>query len=88
MKEVTIVWVASPDQWLFNRWVIPSEANFDSKWYWNNIRNLNYFMTRYQRVNATESEVNPVVAVIRFFGLSIISIKSRHLEMFLGMKRI
>ena len=24
-------------------------------------------MTRYQRVNATESEVNPVVAVIRFF---------------------
>ena len=59
--------VASPDQWLFNEWVIPSEANFDSKWYWNNIRNLNYFMTRYQRVNATESEVNPVVAVIRFF---------------------
>lgn len=59
--------VASPDQWLFNEWVIPSEVNFDSKWYWNNIRNLNYFMTRYQRVNATESEVNPVVAVIRFF---------------------
>ena len=52
--------VASPDQWLFNEWVIPSEANFDSKWYWNNIRNLNYFMTRYQRVNATESEVNPL----------------------------
>lgn len=58
---------ASPDQWLFNEWVIPSEANFDSKWYWNNIRNLNYFMTRYQRVNASESEVNPVVAVVRFF---------------------
>lgn len=59
--------VSSPDQWLFNEWVIPSEANENSKWIWKNIRNLNYFMARYKQVKATEVQVNPIVAVIRFF---------------------
>ena len=58
---------ASPDQWLFDEWVIASNADDNSGWTWKNIRNLNYFMSRYQQVEAPESEVNPWVAVIRFF---------------------
>lgn len=58
---------ASPDQWLFDEWVIASNADDNSGWTWDNIRNLNYFMSRYQQVEAPESEVNPWVAVIRFF---------------------
>lgn len=58
---------ASPDQWLFNEWVIPSEANDASNWTWTNIRNLNYFMARYPKVKASPAEVNPIVSVVRFF---------------------
>lgn len=62
--------IGSPDQWLFNEWVVPSEANDASSWTWSNIRNLNYFMARYKEVKATDSEVNPIVAVVRFFRAS------------------
>ena len=54
------------DQWLFDEWTIPSSAS-SAGWSWTNIRNLNYFMTRYGQVDGTESEINPWVAVIRFF---------------------
>lgn len=57
----------APDQWLYNEWIVPSEANDNSKWTWNNLRNLNYFMTRYHKVNASEAVVNPTVSVIRLF---------------------
>lgn len=56
----------SVDQWLFNEWTVPSDAGA-AGWSWTNIRKLNYFMARYQRVKASEDQVNPWVAVIRFF---------------------
>ena len=58
---------SSPDQWLFNEWTVPSTANDNSGWTWENIRNLNYFMSRYDRVSGSESEINQWVAVVRFF---------------------
>ncbi len=58
---------SSPSQWLYNEWIVPSEANKDSKWTWDNLRNLNYFMVRYQKVNASEAAVNPIVSVVRLF---------------------
>lgn len=34
---------------------------------WQNIRNINYFMTHYQSVQAAEADVNIYVAEMRFF---------------------
>ncbi len=56
----------TPDSWLFDEYTIPSSSS-SSYWNWENIRDLNYFMARYDQVDASESEVNPWVAVIRFF---------------------
>lgn len=56
----------SPDNWLFDTWTVPSSAS-DAGWSWGTIRNLNYFMVRYDRVQDTEANVNPWVAVVRFF---------------------
>lgn len=59
---------SSPSSWLFNEYTVPSSSSDDDGiWSWSNIRDLNYFMARYDQVDATESEVNPWVAVIRFF---------------------
>lgn len=49
--------------WLFNEYLVDNADDWD----WTNIRNLNFFMARYGRVQGTESEINEQVAKIRFF---------------------
>ncbi len=51
------------DKWLYNQYLLDDAGD----WNWNNIRQLNFFMTRYQRVEGTESDINQRVAIIRFF---------------------
>ena len=51
------------DAWLYNEYVVEQAGD----WSWTNIRNLNFFMARYQRVEGTEADINAQVAVIRFF---------------------
>lgn len=51
------------DAWLYNEYVVDQASD----WSWTNIRNLNFFMARYQRVEGTEADINAQVAVIRFF---------------------
>lgn len=51
------------DTWLFNEYLVENAGD----WSWGNIRNLNFFMTRYQRVSGTEADINEQVAKIRFF---------------------
>lgn len=51
----------------WGQYVVPTEDGNWSKSHWQNIRNLNYFMTHYQRVQAAEADVNIYVAEIRFF---------------------
>lgn len=53
----------SYDAWLYNEYNLDQAGD----WSWSNIRNLNFFMVRYNRVQGTESEINAQVAVIRFF---------------------
>lgn len=52
---------------LFNELTIPSAAGSDNGWYWNTIRNCNYFMQRYSKVQGVEEEINKYVAEVRFF---------------------
>ena len=49
--------------WLFNEYLVENASDWD----WTNIRNLNFFMTRYQRVPGTETDINEQVAKVRFF---------------------
>lgn len=53
----------SYDAWLYNEYVVDQASDWD----WKNIRNLNFFMARYQRVTGSEADINAQVAVIRFF---------------------
>ena len=57
----------SPNSFLWGQYTVPTEGGSWSKSNWQNIRNLNYFMTHYQQVQASEEEINPFVAEIRFF---------------------
>ena len=54
---------ASYDAWLYNEYVVDQAGD----WSWTNIRNLNFFMARYHRVEGSEADINGQVAVIRFF---------------------
>ena len=54
---------SSYDAWLYNEYVVEQAGD----WSWTNIRNLNFFMNRYQRVEGTDADINAQVAVIRFF---------------------
>ena len=54
---------SSYDAWLYNEYVVDQAGD----WSWSNIRNLNFFMARYQRVQGSEADINAQVAVIRFF---------------------
>lgn len=54
---------SSYDAWLYNEYVVDQAGD----WNWTNVRNLNFFMARYQRVSGTEADINAQVAVIRFF---------------------
>ena len=51
------------DKWLYNQYLLDDAGD----WSWNNIRELNFFMTRYQRVEGTENDINQQVAKVRFF---------------------
>ena len=53
----------SYDAWLYNEYNVEQASD----WSWSNIRNLNFFMARYQRVTGSEADINAQVAVIRFF---------------------
>ena len=53
----------SYDAWLYNEYLVEQAGD----WSWSNIRNLNFFMARYQRVTGSEADINAQVAVIRFF---------------------
>lgn len=57
----------NPNSFLWGQYTVPAEGGNWSKSNWSNIRNLNYFMTHYGNVQASENEVNPYVAEIRFF---------------------
>lgn len=57
----------NPNSFLWGQYTVPAEGGSWSKSNWSNIRNLNYFMTHYGNVQASENEVNPYVAEIRFF---------------------
>ena len=54
---------ANYDRWLYNEYVLEDATD----WSWTNIRQLNFFMTRYQRASGSESDINAQVATIRFF---------------------
>lgn len=51
------------DKWLYNQYLLDDAGDWD----WGNIRQLNFFMTRYQRVAGTEADINEEVAKVRFF---------------------
>lgn len=51
---------------LFDEQTLPASAD-DADWTWENIRNCNYFMQRYQQVEGVEEEINLYVAEVRFF---------------------
>jgi len=53
--------------YLFNELTVPAEASSANGWYWNTIRNCNYFMQRYDKVTGSEEEINKYVAEVRFF---------------------
>lgn len=57
----------SPNSFLWGQYTVPTEDGSWSKSNWQNIRNLNYFMTHYQQVQGTEEEINTFVGEIRFF---------------------
>lgn len=57
----------SYSSYLFNELTIPAEASSANGWYWNTIRNCNYFMQRYDKVTGSEEEINKYVAEVRFF---------------------
>lgn len=52
---------------LWGQYVVPVEGGVWSKGNWSNIRELNYFMTHYQRVQGAEADINRYVGEIRFF---------------------
>ena len=52
---------------LWGQYVVPTEGGVWQKSSWQNIRNINYFMTHYQSVQAAEADVNIYVAEMRFF---------------------
>ena len=46
---------------------VPTEASGNNGWDWGNIRSCNYFLSRYQTAQGSESEINKYVAEVRFF---------------------
>lgn len=52
---------------LWGQYVVPTEGGLWSKGSWQNIRNINYFMTHYQQVKGSEADINLYVAEMRFF---------------------
>ena len=46
------------NSFLWGQYVVPTEGGVWQKSSWQNIRNINYFMTHYQSVQAAEADVN------------------------------
>jgi|SRR5690625_1405345 len=57
----------TPDNWLFDNVTVPSSGGGWGRNDWSNIRNINYFLNRYSRVDGDEDEINHFVGEIRFF---------------------
>ena len=57
----------SASGWLFDENSVPTNAG-GGNWYWNDIRNCNYFFSRYQKVtDGSEADINKYVAEMRMF---------------------
>ena len=54
-------------QFIWDQYSVPAEDGEWSKSDWQNIRNINYFMTHYQTVEGSEAEINRYVGEMRFF---------------------
>ncbi|EJW91014.1 lipoprotein [gut metagenome] len=52
---------------LWGQYVVPTEGGVWGKGNWQNIRQINYFMTHYQQVQGSEADINLYVAEMRFF---------------------
>ena len=52
---------------IWGNYVVPTEDGLWSKSNWSNLRQINYFMARYQQAEGTEEEINNWVAEMRFF---------------------
>lgn len=57
----------TPDNRLFNNMVVPGTGGGWSNNDWNNIRNTNYFLARYQTVEGNKRDINHYVGEVRFF---------------------
>ena len=48
--------------YLFDEMTVPTEASAGNGWYWDDIRNSNYCMKRYNKVQGNQEEINKYVA--------------------------
>ena len=55
---------SNPSSWLFDETTVPTSGG---GWSWGNIRNCNYFFSRYQTAQGNETEIKKYVAEMRFF---------------------
>ena len=55
------------NQFIWDQYSVPAEDGEWSKSDWQNIRNINYFMTHYGTVEGDEAEINRYVGEMRFF---------------------
>lgn len=55
------------NSFLWGQYVVPTEGGVWQKSNWQNIRNINYFMTHYSSVQAAEADINIYVGEMRFF---------------------
>lgn len=55
------------NQFIWDQYSVPAEDGEWSKSDWQNIRNINFFMTHYQTVEGSEAEINRYVGEMRFF---------------------
>ena len=53
--------------YLFDEMTVPTEASAGNGWYWNDVRDCNYFLKRYKKVVGNQDEINKYVAEVRFF---------------------
>ncbi len=57
----------SPNNWLFDNVSVPGSGGGWATADWSNIRNINYFLNRYQTVEGDEKDINHYVGEVRFF---------------------
>lgn len=68
--------------YLFNEYIVPPSGG---GWSWGAVRNCNYFLKRYDKVQGQEEEINKYVAEVRFLGHKNIIARYAHLVMCHGM---